>query len=131
MVVQMKTRILSHRELRVYQQAFRLAMEVAEFTRKFPPDERFRMVDQALRCSKSVCAQLGEAWRKRRYRAAFVAKLSDAEGEAAETQVWAEFAVAHRYLTAEEGRYLEEEYEQVIRQIVAMIERADDWILPP
>ena len=89
------------RELRVYQNAMDGTMQVFELTKSFPPEERYSMTDQMRRSSRSVCANLAEAWRKRRYEAAFVAKLSDCESEACETQVWLEFAVRCKYLKSD------------------------------
>ena len=85
--------IRSHRELEVYQLAFEVAMGIFELTKGFPPEERYSLTDQIRRSSRSVCANLAEAWRKRRYEGACLAKLSDSEAEAAETQTWIEFAV--------------------------------------
>ena len=80
--------IRSYKELRVYQAAIDAAMRIFEITKRFPTEERFSMVDQIRKASRSVCANIGEAWRKRRYPAHFVSKLSDSEGEAEETRVW-------------------------------------------
>jgi len=79
------TNIRSYNELRVYQAAIDAAMRIFEITKRFPLEERFSMVDQMRRASRSVCANIGEAWRKRRYPAHFISKLSDSEGEAEET----------------------------------------------
>jgi four helix bundle protein len=79
------------RDLDVYQNALAAGLRVYELTKSFPIEERYALTDQARRSSRSVCANIAEAWRKRRYEAAFIAKLSDAEGEAAETQVHLEF----------------------------------------
>ncbi|MEA3376633.1 MAG: four helix bundle protein, partial [Chloroflexota bacterium] len=86
-------KIRTHRQLDVYQMAFEAAMRVFELSKEFPRQETFSLTDQIRRSSRSVCANLGEAWRRRRYQAAFVSKLNDAEAEATETQVWLEFAV--------------------------------------
>jgi len=94
----MAENIRTVRELRVYQGAFDAALKVFELTKTFPPDERFSLVDQIRRSSLSVCANLAEAWRKRRYPAHFVSKLSDAEAEADETRVWLEFSFHHKYI---------------------------------
>ncbi len=80
-------KILSHKDLQVYRNAVNAAMEIFELTRKFPPEEKFSMIDQVRRSSRSVCANIAEAWRKRRYKAAFISKLNDAESEACEPQV--------------------------------------------
>jgi four helix bundle protein len=82
-----------HEDLVIYQMAFEGAMEIFRVSKKFSVEERFSLTDQIRRSSRSVCANLAEAWRKRRYEAAFVAKLSDCEAEAAETQVWIKFAI--------------------------------------
>ena len=91
-------RILSHKDLQVYRNAVDAAMEIFELTRKFPPEEKFSMIDQIRRSSRSVCANIAEAWRKRRYKAAFISKLNDAESEACETQVWLELAMRCGYI---------------------------------
>src|SRR2546422_11690049 len=80
--------VRNFRELDVYQNAMNLLMKIFQLTKRWPSEERFNLTDQIRRSSRSVCANLAEAWRKRRYKAAFIAKLSDAESEAAETQVW-------------------------------------------
>ena len=85
--------IRSYRELRVYQAAFDVAIEIFELTKSFPPEEKYSLVDQIRRSSRAVCSNLAEAWRKRRYPAHFVNKLSDSEGEADETRVWLEFSL--------------------------------------
>jgi len=86
-------KIKSYRDLRVYQNAMDAAMEIYEISKQFPIEERYSLIDQIRRSSRSVCANLAEAWRKRRYKAAFIAKISDVETEACETQVWLEFAL--------------------------------------
>jgi four helix bundle protein len=78
-----------------------------------------------------VCANLAEAWRKRRYQAAFISKLSDSEGEAAETQVWIEFAVHCGYLTRDDGNTLYRTYEEVLATFVGMIHHPETWVIGP
>lgn len=126
----MTQRIRSHRELDVYKCAYRLAMKIFRASRAFPVEERYSLTDQLRRASRSVNANLSEAWRKRRYEAAFVSKLSDAETEAGETQTWLEFAVSSGYLDRELGAHLNNEYEQVIGMIVTMIHKPNEWLLP-
>jgi four helix bundle protein len=87
----MAENIRSYKDLRVYQQAMESAMRIFEITKTFPVEERYSLVDQIRRSSRSVCTNIAEAWRKRRYKAAFIAKMNDAESEASETQVWLEF----------------------------------------
>ena len=117
------------RDLEVYQNALRVGLRVFALTKRFPSEERFALTDQIRRSSRSVCANIAEAWRKRRYTAAFVAKLSDAEGEAAETQVHIEFALNHQYVTEAEFREVDEEYERVIGQLVRMIDHPEKWVV--
>lgn len=88
------------------------------------------MTDQIRRSSRSVSANIAEAWRKRRYEKAFVSKLSDAEAEAAETQVWLEYAVACKYIPADDARVLYQEYNSILGTIVGMINHTGKWVLP-
>ena len=124
-----KTKIRSHRDLEVYKRAFAAAMRIFRASKTFPPEERYSLTDQIRRSSRSVCANIAEAWRKRRYPAAFIAKLSDAEGEAAETQVWLEFSVKCGYMNRDEAAELYSEYEQIIRTLVDMINHPESWII--
>jgi len=120
-----------YRELDVYQNAMNLAMKVFEQTRHWPSEERFNLTDQIRRSSRSVCTNLAEAWRKRRYKAAFIAKLSDSETEAAETQVSAEIALRCGYLGQEIFRELDDNYEKVLGQIVKMADQPDKRLIKP
>lgn len=122
-------KITSHRQLNVYQKAFTAAMELFEISKAFPKEETYSLTDQMRRSSRSVAANLTKAWRKRRYEAAFIGKLSDAETEAAETQTWIEFAVRCHYLEPTRGTALLNEYEEIIRMIVAMIHSPHQWLL--
>jgi four helix bundle protein len=122
-----RTLVRRHTDLDVYQQAFALAMELFRVTKKFPTEERYSLTDQMRRSSRSVCANLAEAWRKRRYEAAFVSKLGDFEAEAAETQTWIQFAVECEYLDRKTGRELYRQYDAVLGKLVLMITNAKDW----
>jgi four helix bundle protein len=125
----MAGKIETHHDLRVYQKAFQAAMQVFDLTKAFPREETYSLSDQIRRSSRSVCANLTEAWRKRRYEAAFVAKLSDAESEAAETQVWLEFAVKCGYIRPEDGASLCQAYDEILTTIVGMIHHPETWVL--
>ena len=125
----MGEKINSYKDLRVFQNGMDAAMKIFEITKEFPSEERYSMVDQMRRSSRSVCANLAEAWRKRRYRAAFIAKLSDAESEACETQVWIEFARRCNYLDENICKELDITYDKIIGQIVNMIANADKWLV--
>jgi four helix bundle protein len=110
----MGEKIKSYKELRVFQNGMDAAMKIFHLTKEFPPEEKYSMVDQMRRASRSVCANIAEAWRKRRYKAAFIAKLSDAESEACETQVWVEFSRRCKYLNDKACHDLDEMYEQIM-----------------
>ena len=121
--------IRSYKELRVYQAAMDATMQVFELTRTFPGEEKFSMVDQMRRSSRSVCANLAEAWRKRRYQAHFVSKLSDAESEGEETRVWLEFACRCGYLSKGQAEELDTKYDRIIGQLVRMISKPEQWTI--
>jgi len=125
----MGRKIVTHRDLEVYQRAFATAMDIFNSSKAFPTEERYSLTDQIRRSSRSVCANLAEAWRKRRYEGAFISKLADAEAEAAETQVWIEFAVRCDYLNREAGRAAYQEYDLVLKTIVGMIQHPETWII--
>ena len=119
-----------HRDLKVYQLAYDLAMEIFRLSKRFPREEIYSLTDQIRKSSRSVCANLAEAWRRRRYIAAFDAKIDDSEGEAAETQVWIEFALGCNYLDRATAKELYQEYEEIIALLVSMINNHDIWLLP-
>jgi four helix bundle protein len=105
-------------------------MAIFELSKAFPVEERWSLTDQIRRSSRSVCANLAEAWRRRRYKAAFMAKLSDSEAEAAEIQTWIEFAVRCNHLSPEAGRDIYRDYNQIIAMLVIKIStHAQDWLL--
>jgi four helix bundle protein len=126
----MGTLVRVHRDLDVYKRAFAAAMELFELSKAFPKEETYSLTDQLRRASRSVCANIAEAWRKRRYSAAFASKLSDAETEAAETQVWIEFAVRCDYLPPETGKRLYQAYDGIIQSLVGMCLHSSEWVFP-
>lgn len=121
--------IRSHSDLDVYQLAFGAAISIFELSKSFPKEERYSLTDQIRRSSRSVCANLAEAWRKRCYEAAFISKVSDSEAETAETQVWLQFAVKSGYLSATTARPLYKELERIIGMLVRMRTNSNKWIL--
>jgi four helix bundle protein len=121
--------VTKHTELHVYRLAFTTAMELFQLTKEFPKEETYSLTDQLRRSSRSVCANIAEGWRRRRYRAAFISKLNEVEGEAAETQNWIAFAVTCEYVGRETGKRLHEAYDAILRMLVSMIANADRWIL--
>jgi len=121
--------IKSHKELIVYQLAFKVSMEIFHITKKFPREEIYALTSQIRRSSRSVCANIAEAFRKRRYEKAFISKLSDAEGEAAETQVWLDYSFECGYLTEPICQRLFTEYEKTIGMLVNMMNHPEKWSL--
>jgi four helix bundle protein len=124
-----KKPIRHFRDLDVYQNAFETGLRVYELSKKFPDDERYALTDQVRRSSRSVCANIAEAWRKRRYTAAFISKLSDSEGEAAETQVHIEFAFRHGYISHADFHSIDDVYEHILGQLVRMIDHPEKWVI--
>lgn len=115
------------RDLRVYRTAFDAAMQIFELSKKWPAEERYSLTDQIRRSSRSVCGQIAEAWRKRRYPAHFRSKLTDADSEAAETRSWLEFALRCGYITQECFETLDAAYENINGGLVRMMDQSGQW----
>lgn len=124
----MGEKILRHQDLVVYKKAVDAAMKVFELSKSFPKEETYSLIDQIRRASRSVPANIAEAWRKRRYKAAFISKLNDSEGEAAETQTWIELAVKCQYVKRETAKELYAEYDEIISMLVSMSNNPDKWL---
>lgn len=122
-------KINSFRELRVYQAGIDALMKIFEISKTFPKEEIYSMTNQTCRASRSVCANTGEAWRRRRYKAAFIAKLNDSETEATETQVWLDLALRSGCITQEFNEEMFMEYESIISQLVVMINQPEKWVI--
>jgi four helix bundle protein len=122
-------KIKHFRELTAYQLAKKIALKIYDLSKSFPAEERYSLTDQIRRASRSVCANLAEAWRKRMYKPAFIAKLSDSEGECAETQVWLEFALAHNFIAEKDFIELDIECEYELAMLVKMRINPEDWVI--
>ncbi len=114
-------KIRIHKDLKVYQLSFEAGMEVFELSKKFPVEEKYSLTDQIRRSSRSVSGNMAEAWRKRRDPKSFIAKLTDSEGEAAETQVWLDYALACQYLDGKSHQAIFDKYDYIISMIVNMV----------
>jgi len=124
----MRSKDIKHfRDLEVYERAFKSAMRIFEITKGFPVEERFSLVDQIRRSSRSVCANLAEGWRKRRYLAVFKNKVTDAMQEASETQCWLEFCWACNYIDKSIFDELDRGYELMIAMLNVMEMKADKF----
>ena len=125
----MATKIKTHRDLEVYRVGFEAAMKIFEVTRKYPKEETYSLTDQIRRSSRAVCSNIAEAWRRRRHEGAFENCLNISEAEAAETQVWLEFAVQCGYLDHTTGRGLYATYNNILGKLVIMIRHSEKWII--
>jgi four helix bundle protein len=124
------SKIRTVRDLKVYRKAFDLAMEIYELTKKFPKEEKYSLTDQIRRASCSVCSNLSEGWRKRRYKAVFLNKLTDSGQEAAETQTWLEFSFHCKYINEETFLRLDDSYEHIFAMLNTMENKADTFCRP-
>jgi four helix bundle protein len=120
-------KVADFRALRVYENAADAASEIFEITKRFPSEERYSLTDQVRRSSRSVCANIAEAWRKRRYPASFVSKLSDADAEAAETQAWIDIAHRCGYIDADVEQHLLNRYHHICAQLALMMSSPEQW----
>ena len=120
----------SFRDLRVYRRAFRAARRIFRYSESWPKEERYALTDQIRRSSRSVFANVAEAWRKRRYPKHFVSTLSDADAEAAETRAWLDAAISHRYIDKSTYQELDREYNQISESLVKMMTNPDQWCGP-
>ena len=123
----MADKIKSHRELKVYKLSFEAGMAIFNLSKKFPKEETYSLTDQMRRSSRSVSANIAEAFRKRRYPKSFVSKLSDSESESAETQVWLDYALACKYINNEDYEKLNQQYENIIGMLVNMSNHPEKW----
>ncbi len=121
--------IQSHKDLQVWQDALAAAMDIFHMTKAFPAEEKYSLVDQIRRSSRSVAANISEAWRKRRYEAAFKSKLNDSEAEASETQTWIEVALRCSYIDKQTAEKLDQQYDHILARLVTMSRDAQNWTL--
>jgi len=122
-------KIQYHWHLDVYKLSVESSMEIFELTKLYPKEEIYSLTDQIRRSSRSVSGQISEGWRRRKYKAAFINKLNEAEGEAAETQVWLEYSVKCNYISREIGESLHLKYDNIIAKLVNMGNNSDKWVL--
>lgn len=120
-------RYKGYRDLKVYKLAYKLAMEIFQITRSFPKEEKYSLTDQITRSSRSVTANLAEAWKKRRYSKMFISKVIDAAGEAGETEVWLNYSLDCGYITKDKYDYLVDGYDQVNRMLYGMIDKPEKF----
>ena len=127
--ITMTQRIQFHWQLNVYQLSVEAAMQIYELSTNFPKEEIYSLTDQMRRASRSISGQIAEAWRRRKFEAASVNKMNEAEGEAAETQVWLEYAVKCEYMSRDDGTRLHKKYDEILGKLVSMGNNPDKWVL--
>lgn len=120
-------KIRTHRDLKVFQLSFEAGREIFHLTKNFPKEEMYSLTDQIRRSSRSVSGNIAEAFRKRKYPKAFIAKLGDSEGEAAETQVWLDYALDCNYIDKEMFSLLNDKYDHIIAMLVNMSNKPENW----
>ena len=117
-----------YRDLKVYQLAYKLAMEIFEISKSFPKEETYSLTDQIRRSSRSVAVNIGEGHRKRRYSKHFTSKMTDADGECTETQIWLDFSRDCKYINEETRNKLYKEYEEVGRMLGSMADNPEKFL---
>jgi four helix bundle protein len=120
-------KIRTHKDLDVYKLSFETAVRIYNLSKTFPKEEKYSLIDQIRRSSRSVCANLAEAFRKRKYPKHFVSKLSDCEAEAAETQVWLDFALKFKYISTGDYEQLNDTYNKILGKLVSMALHPEKW----
>ena len=116
-----------YRDLKVYALAYQVALDIHEVTKQYPKEEKYSLTDQIRRSSRSVPANIAEAWKKRRYEKAFISKLIDCAGEAGETEVWLDFSKDFEYIKDDEHQHLMQKYDEVNRMLFGMIDKSDKF----
>jgi four helix bundle protein len=123
----MKKMIANFKDLIVYKKSFEHAMKIFHLTKTFPKAEQYSLTDQIRRSSRSIYANIGEAWRKRRYPAHFVSKLTDSDAETSETMIWLDFALECGYVDSQAHKELSLEYEQIGKMLGSMISAPEEF----
>ncbi len=121
--------IKSAKDLKVYQKAYALAMEIFQLSKSWPSEEKYSLTDQIRRASRSVCTNLREAWAKRRYEAHFISKLTDSDGENSETDTWLDFALDCGYLGTSDHLHLSTECRQIGSMLGSMLNKPEKFLL--
>jgi four helix bundle protein len=119
--------VRNYKELRVYQKAFELMMEIFRVVKNWPKEERYNLTDQILRSSRSVCSNIAEGWRRRKYKNVFANQIDSAGGSATETQVWLDVALSCGYLNNKQYDEIYEGYNEVGRMLTAMFSKSEQF----
>ncbi len=119
---------MGFKDLNVYKQAYKLALDVSFLSKRFPIDEKYLLTDQIRRSSRSICANIAEAYRKRQYVKHFISKLSDADGETSETLIWLDFSKDLGYIGEDVHKILTNRYIEIGKMIGGMIKKPDKFL---
>jgi four helix bundle protein len=123
----MKTAIKSVKDLKVYQLAYKLAMEIFEITKKFPKEETYSLTDQIRRSSRSVAINIREGFAKKRYENVFIRQLNDAFGSSEETRGWLDFSVDCKYISRKEYEMLDSQYDEANAMLYSLLNRWETY----
>ena len=123
------SKVGSFKDLIVYQKAYKLAMEIFEISKSFPKEEKYSLIDQIRRSSRSVTSCIAESWAKRRYEKAFVSKLTDSLGEEYETECWLDYTKDCNYIQTDTHERISGEYDEVRKMLISMINNPEKWCL--
>ena len=126
-IIKFMKKIKTHKDLNIYQLSFESGMNIFKISKNFPKEEIYSLTNQLRRSSRSVSGNIVEAFRKRKYPKSFISKLTDAEGEAAETQVWLDYSMECVYLEATVHQNLFDKYDHIISMLVNMSSNPDSW----
>ena len=121
------SQINSFKDLIVYQKAYKLAMDIFEISKDFPKEEKYSLIDQMRRSSRSVTSNIAEAWARKRYVKSFVNKLTDSLGEEFETEVWLDYSLDCKYIPIETHSKIVSQYDEVRRMLISIISNPDKW----
>ena len=119
----------SAKDLEVYKKAYALAMEIFEISKLFPAEEKYALISQIRRSSRSVCLNLREAWAKRRYEAHFISKLTDCDGENSETESSLDFSLDCKYITVEKHNELTLKSQEIGRMLGSMLNKPETFLI--
>jgi four helix bundle protein len=122
-------KIKTYKDLNVFKVSFDMANRIFEFSLNFPVEEKYSLTDQIRRSSRSICANIAEAYSARKYEKSFISKLIISQCEASETQVWLDFAFEYSYINKEDYSLLHKEYGHIVAMLINMINNSDKWVL--
>jgi four helix bundle protein len=125
---EIKYSALGYESLKVFQMAFEMTMDIFEISKRFPKEETYSLTDQVRRSSRSVCANIGEGYRKRIYPKSFVSKMADSDGECSETMIHLKCGFCADYISEEDFNYFQNKYDEIGRMLSSMIQNPEKFL---